>query len=426
MNSSYLHGILAAALLAACSLAKAQESAETQTLAPVDDTPSPVLTQAAPTNPANYSEVIERLGQIEDLVKARQNISSIDEKFILDALEAMKAELREELTAARAENAESARVLREAIQKLPSKTDITNALAVGGGAPEEAPVTNSRITTIGAIGCALAALSTLVALAVLLRLKSIQTELPQLLSRPMGNGSGASSSASLVSGNGVGLSRLEEKLGAIQHGISQLRDSRPEPKQNPAELSERLSAIDAALEKLAAVTVASSSLPAKDDSPPINDSIWPKTARAFETFPIWRKALADMVARSDSEGLKFASLLLEYQAKASSKDNTLDQFCELVTSLGKAVYRFCYALDIAEGDRLDAASALLKQAKEDAAAYPGLEIRAFFPNDRLNTDLMEKMDSGNRLSVSRPQSWLIQDKTPGKERILARAMVITG
>jgi len=105
-----------------------------------------------------------------------------------------------------------------------------------------------------------------------------------------------------------------------------------------------------------------------------------------------------------------------------------EKFCEMATDLSRSLYRFCYSLDgVPDEDRLDIASAMFRQVKEDIQqGFQGLEVRAFFPNDRLNTELMEKMDSGNRLTVSSPMSWLVMEHGPGGDRVLHRAMGFTG
>jgi hypothetical protein len=224
------------------------------------------------------------------------------------------------------------------------------------------------------------------------------------------------------------LSRIEERLGALLAKGSMPKANAEAQAAAPKELHDKLNVIEAHLQNLTARKEATVSPAHASGGPDVSDAFWPKSLREQENYPIWRKSLASALAQESSEARQFATALLEFQSLSANRDADPEKYAEVVRRLGASVYKFCYTLEtIPETDRLDAASALLRAVKDDARVHvPSLDIRAFFPNDRLNTDTMEKIDAGNRLTVSRPLSWLIIDSQGGHERILHRAQVITG
>jgi hypothetical protein len=228
------------------------------------------------------------------------------------------------------------------------------------------------------------------------------------------------------------MARLEERVGSLPAAVSQqlrsaMADLRKESSAEP--VLERLAAIETSVKGLAETVVqAAQKKPQEEQTGPVADVFWPKSLKGAEGYPLWRKALADGLSKGASEAVQMAAAMLDYQIRITRRDMSPEKFCDMATDLSRSLYRFCYALEgVPDADRLDIASAMLRQVKEDIQqGFQGIEVRAIFPNERLNTELMEKMDSGNRLTVSRPMSWLVMEHGPGGDRVLHRAMVFTG
>jgi hypothetical protein len=220
------------------------------------------------------------------------------------------------------------------------------------------------------------------------------------------------------------LSRIEEKLNNLAKANS--AKAAPETPAVPREIADRISSIEQTLQHLAAHK--ENAAAGGSRGPDISNLFWPKSVQSHENFAIWKKQLRDALAADNEQAMMLLSALLDFQTQSTKRDIDAEHYAELVRKLGMAAYAFCYALEkVPEEDRLDIVSALLHAVKDDAQSHaPAIEIRAFVPNDRLNTDTMEKVDPGSRLTVQRPLSWLIVGKNGGKERILHRAMVITG
>ena len=220
------------------------------------------------------------------------------------------------------------------------------------------------------------------------------------------------------------LSRIEDKLNAVtKQSFAKLPQDTP---QIPREISDRLSSIEQTLQTLSAKKETQQASHSAGSDP--TTAFWPQSVKNLENFPLWQKQLRNSLAEGSEQALGLASALLEFHLHSSDRDLDAEKYAQLADKLGTAAYAFCYSLErISEADRLDIAAALARAVKEDAQIHaPTIEIRAFFTNDRLNTDTMEKVDSGSRLTVQRPLSWLIVEKNGGKERILHRAKVITG
>ena len=255
-------------------------------------------------------------------------------------------------------------------------------------------------------------------LLVLLRIPHILAAIGQIPNapaspQPSGNGSNPGLSAALA--------RIEDRMGVLSRAVPQKTVEAPSPSV-PRELLERLAAIETAVQNLAATRAAPAASGAADDA------FWPAIVRASENYPAWKSNLAKSLAAGRPEALRLASALLAFCSLPQRREGDADHHAAFLAELSANLYSWLYALDgVPEADRLDPVSAILRAVKDDAAVhYPGLEIRAIFPNERLNTDTMEKVDSGNRMSVARPLSWLVADKSSGKERILFRAKVTTG
>jgi|GEM_PF-3550243 len=363
--------------------------------------------------------MIEGVGTV---VSANQNIQKIDEKFLTELSGGVRADLLKAIEELKTANAENARLIKEALQKLPTKPELLNAVAVGSSPVDKSDSLGVRTAMIGVVSSIFAALATLIALIILLRLRSMQMDMPHAVAST----SPAPQNAS--SGSNAAYARIEERISSLASAISQSRAAPVDSgkPQSNTELLGRLDLIEAAIKRIAQAPAQAPAGP-KEDFAPVADSFWPKGIKGFEGYPVWRKAMVDALASGRAEAMLLASTLFEYQTTAGRRDLEQEKFCELVTRLSQNLYRYCYALDgVADEDRLDLVSAILRQVKEDAQSFTGLEVRAFFPNDRLNTDLMEKMDSGSRLTVNRPLSWLVMDRSPGNERVLKRAMVVTG
>ncbi len=273
-----------------------------------------------------------------------------------------------------------------------------------------------RLASVAGVVASLVAAA--MALLVFLRIPHILGAIGQIPNAPAspqssGNGSNPGLSAALA--------RIEDRMSVLSRAAPQKNTEAPSPAV-PRELLERLAAIEAAVQNLAATRAA----PAASGS--ADDAFWPTSVRASENYPAWKTSLSKSLAAGRPEALRLASSLLAFCGQPQRREGDVERHAAFVNELSANLYAWLYAQDgVPEADRLDPVSAILRAVKDDAAAhYPGLEIRAIFPNERLNTDTMEKVDSGNRMSVARPLSWLVADKSSGKERILYRAKVTTG
>jgi hypothetical protein len=221
------------------------------------------------------------------------------------------------------------------------------------------------------------------------------------------------------------LARIEERLNALAKNGQCTQKSVPDAQPPGREILEKLNALESTIQNHNARNEAAS---ASADAPRLADALWPKPVRTLENYPIWRKTLANAAATEKPEALRLASSLLAYRTIAARREQTAEECAGVLHELSLNLYAYCYSLDtVNEEDRLDAAAAIFRAVKEEMQQrLPTLEIKAFHPNDRLNTDAMEKVDSGSRLTVSKPLSWLLTDRSSSRERILHRAKVITG
>ncbi|HNX05864.1 MAG TPA: hypothetical protein PKI32_10205 [Opitutales bacterium] len=270
-----------------------------------------------------------------------------------------------------------------------------------------------RITAIATTATSLVA--AVLSLVILLRLSHVMGAIGQIPA-PQGAPTASSGSAPAVA---AALARIEDRLNAIPRAAP---TKAPDPAPVPREVMDKLATIEAALQGL------STRREAAAQSDTTADAFWPKAVRGSENYPLWRKGLGEAVSAGRPEALRLASALLTFNALPARRDADAEKYADMVSRLSASLYAYLYSIEgVPEADRLDPVSALLRAVKDDAQVhYPNLEIRAFFPNERLNTDLMEKTDSGTRLSITRPLSWLVVDKTGGREHIFSRAQVITG
>jgi hypothetical protein len=276
-----------------------------------------------------------------------------------------------------------------------------------------------RTVRIAAVaGTVTGLVAAVLALLVLLRIPHIIGAIGQISSAP----APAQASGNNHPGLSAALSRIEDRIAVLSRSSPQ---KAPEPPavSVPRELLDKLVGIEAAVQNLSSRGEAASS--ASDTTA---DAFWPKSVRNCENYSSWRKTLSGALASGRGEALRLAASLLAFNGLPQRREGDAERHGTFVEELSVNLYAYLYALDdVPEADRLDPVSAILRTVKDDAQAhYPGLEIRAVFPNERLNTDTMEKVDSGRRMSVARPLSWLVADKTSGKERILFRAKVTTG
>jgi hypothetical protein len=273
-----------------------------------------------------------------------------------------------------------------------------------------------RLASVASVVASLVAAA--MALLVFLRIPHILGAIGQIPSAPASPQSSVNGSSPGIS---AALARIEDRMGVLSRAAPQKNAEAPSPAV-PKELLERLAAIEAAVQNLAAARSTHSSNGAADDA------FWPAGVRASENYPAWRKSLSKSLAAGKPEAMRLASSLLAFCGQPQRREGDADHHAAFLHELSVNLYAWLYAQDdVPAADRLDPVSAILRAVKDDAGAhYPGLEIRAIFPNERLNTDTMEKVDSGNRMSVARPLSWLVADKSSGKERILFRAKVTTG
>ncbi|MGF1448132.1 MAG: hypothetical protein ACFB20_01800 [Opitutales bacterium] len=141
----------------------------------------------------------------------------------------------------------------------------------------------------------------------------------------------------------------------------------------------------------------------------------------------WRKALEAHVA----EELHSATSLVETLEKWREANNSRDEHrvLEVTHQLGQ---RFFLYLDATQGDDpsswIDPIQEWTKSfriALEEA--FPRFKLVAVYPQDRFDTDRMEvaRGSASGRLSVKKPRSWMIVEKTDSGERVLRRAEVIT-
>jgi len=273
-------------------------------------------------------------------------------------------------------------------------------------------------TTLVCAACAI------ISLLVLFKLSSIAGNVIAILNMPPPPQASPSGSVSQNPSVVSALSRIEDKLCSLTKANS----AKPtqETPAIPREVSDRLAAIEQTLHNLAARK--ENAAAGSSGGPDVSGVFWPKSVQNLENFPIWKKQLRDALAAGSENALTLVSALLDFQIHSSKRDIGAESYADIIRKVGMSAYSFCYSLEnVPEEDRLDIVSALLRAVKDDAQLRaPAVEVRAFVPNDRLNTDTMEKVDSGSRLTVQRPLSWLIVDKGNGKERILHRAMVVTG
>ncbi len=427
--------IIVVALIGPCLPVAAQETPAV---------PAEVLVQPVSQPAPLPAELLGRLDTIEKDIRALHSNAAQDRSDSRRDLKERSNELRDGIKALReafdtfaARQNEAADKMAADIRKLPedtvAKMKREPQFQIGAGAPVDEGSGLKDYAVV--IAASLAGLSCLVSIVLLLRMKGLQDELSRLaqqgVSRPAAQPA-AAVVAQAQNNSAPALARVEEKLAAIAQTLA--RPAQDDGVQAIEKLTEtqtellgRLGWMEAVLQKLSEPQEAPNEEPQEAALPALAGLVWPKAARSAEAFPLWSRTLASAIEAGQADALQLAGLMLEYQSGASRRDMAQDAYCELLRRLGRAIYRFCYSLDVSDDDRLDAAQAVLRQVKEDAAAlFPHIELRAVFPNERLNTDHMEKLDSGGRLVVSRPMSWLILDRTPGRERVLARAQVITG
>lgn len=220
------------------------------------------------------------------------------------------------------------------------------------------------------------------------------------------------------------LARIEERLNALAKNSQSGQKTTTETPAPSREILDKLNTLENVIQNH---HTGKNGGPAQPE-PRLADALWPKAVRSLENYPLWRKTLADAAAAEKTEALRLASSLLAYRTLTSRRELTSEDCANTLYELSLTLYAYCYSLDtVTEEDRLDAASAVFRAVKDEMQQrVPSLEIKAFHPNDRLNTDAMEKVDSGSRLTVSKPLSWLFTDRSGGRERILHRAKVITG
>ena len=271
-----------------------------------------------------------------------------------------------------------------------------------------------RITALAAVATSL--VTAILSIFILLRLSHVLGAIGQIPAHPAQAAPGVASGHAATA---AAIARVEEKLAALARAP---QPKAAEPAPAPREVMDKLTALEAAVQNLSARREAA----AQGDS--TADAFWPKAVRTAENYPLWRKGLGEAVSAGKPEALKLASAMLAFNALPARRDMDAEKYGDLIHSLSASLYAYLYSIEgVSEADRLDPVSSVLRAVKDDAQVhYPNLEIRAFFPNERLNTDLMEKVDAGSRLSITRPLSWLVVDKTAGHERILSRAQVITG
>jgi hypothetical protein len=329
----------------------------------------------------------------------------------------LAAKIQESSNNLRAEISSVAGTVRSTRDGLESKIDERAAVTQKSISDLRSTVQISALaTTLVSAACAI------ISLLVLFRISHIAgnvvalQNMPVIPQMPQSSG-GQNPSVTLA------LSRIEEKLNAMSK--ASFAKPMPEPANAPREITDRLAAIEQTLQNLAARKENSAGT---NGMPDATAAFWPKSVQNAENFPIWKKQLRNALAAEDDQAMLLTCALLDFQIQSSKRDIDAERYAELAHSLGMAAYGFCYSQEkVAEEDRLDIASALFRAVKDDAQIHAiPIEIRACVPNDRLNTDTMEKVDSGSRLTVQRPLSWIIVDKSGGKERILYRAKVITG
>lgn len=214
-----------------------------------------------------------------------------------------------------------------------------------------------------------------------------------------------------------GLSRIEEVFTRLQQTqLSELQGMR----------SELAAPLNTLLERIPDPNAVTEDEP-EEPAPP---------AGIIELLPAFFKdggRLADSTAplisaatEGDAGARQLIASLIDWQAQSASRDAATA--ASLTHQLSRRILHYISARHGEDRDQLINAiqswTKPFKTALEER--FPNIKIIAVYPEDRFDTDRMEaqRSQSGGRLTVAMPLSWLIFERTENGERILHRAEVI--
>ncbi|MGF1485115.1 MAG: hypothetical protein ACFBZ8_12210 [Opitutales bacterium] len=141
----------------------------------------------------------------------------------------------------------------------------------------------------------------------------------------------------------------------------------------------------------------------------------------------WRKEIAGHV----HEELPAANGLVEGLEQWREANNAREEtrLVDATHELGKRFFSYLEATRGSEpNDWIDAIQEWTKSFRIGLEeAFPHCRLVAVYPQDRFDTDRMEvaRGSASGRLSVKKPRSWMIVEKTEHGERVLRRAEVLT-
>jgi hypothetical protein len=215
---------------------------------------------------------------------------------------------------------------------------------------------------------------------------------------------------------------LREMEDRIRAGIgSLLKEAQPLPCTAPAPADDRQADTGAATAMPLALT-----------------GLLPGCLRTGGALAAWTPLLIGRGPAAPAAAAMFGSLV-ELNACLDDARTSLVRVAEVLYRLSERAYDWWYAL---EGEGFPCAAGdveppltvgevnarwLAEIKKACGNRWPELAIHAFYPDSRLDPDLMVKEEefSGMRPTVARPLSWAIADTGGGKNKVLFRARVIT-
>lgn len=165
------------------------------------------------------------------------------------------------------------------------------------------------------------------------------------------------------------------------------------------------------------------------EAPSISDSFWPPSLRDGGKLGAWKDRLAKELLDGSPDARRLGAALLDWAALTAADAPPGREAAGALSQLGQRLFRYWDSISIPDDEaRIEAIQAWSAALRADIEkSLPHLQISPVYPDDAFDHDRMEAVESlsGSRITVKRPLSWIILQRTPEAERVLHRAQVIT-